>query len=378
MLLDEEVRKINKLLEKIDKTEKVAIWGAGENTVKLFQYTDIMQYNIKQVIDSTYEDTFFGYQVKNPQHVQWKDVDVVVVSSFYCEQEIVKLLKDAYNFSGKIITLNTENTNKPFYAHLSKKMSEIPKEYKEIIARNETYKNAHRGQRVFILCTGPSVCLLDLKKLSNEVCIAVSNFYLHNDFDAINPKYYCIPGITYNKRMTEEIVTNWMKDIEKHANNAEFFFSIREKSMLESHNLFTNNTVNYLYPKWSHRLYDDIDLCNTVFECQSVPIMCIQLALYMGFKEIYLVGTEHRELITQDYTYFYKGSKSKVHGCDVGLKKDGKHIKSYSETLIGYYTLWEQYRVLQEIAQQKQVEIYNATPETALDVFQKVDFNSLF
>ena len=47
MYLEECIEKVNKKLDVLDGKRCIAIWGASENTVRIFQYTSIFKYNIK-------------------------------------------------------------------------------------------------------------------------------------------------------------------------------------------------------------------------------------------------------------------------------------------------------------------------------------------
>ncbi|MGK0327336.1 MAG: hypothetical protein ACJAYY_000301 [Paraglaciecola sp.] len=38
---------------------------------------------------------------------------------------------------------------------------------------------------------------------------------------------------------------------------------------------------------------DGIDLTKSIYRFQNISILSIQIAIYMGFKEIYLVGLDH-------------------------------------------------------------------------------------
>lgn len=66
--------------------------------------------------------------------------------------------------------------------------------------------------------------------------------------------------------------------------------------------------INYLYFSPLGYEYEEVDLTLKTMSVQSVPIMCLELAIYMGFSEIYLIGTEHDALTTNQYKYFYDRS----------------------------------------------------------------------
>ena len=67
---------------------------------------------------------------------------------------------------------------------------------RDIISRlckkNSKFKDIHNGERCFILATGPSIKTQNLRPLKNELCISVSQFYLHKDIQIISPKYYVL------------------------------------------------------------------------------------------------------------------------------------------------------------------------------------------
>ena len=110
----------------------------------------------------------------------------------------------------------------------------------------------------------------------------------------------------------------------------------------------------------------------------SVPVLCIQLALYMGFGEIYLLGTEHDSLITNQYTYFYDKDKCVTGRKDVTIDENDRLVWDFSRSLADTYRLWENYKAVKRIADAGNVKIYNATAGGALDLFPRVDFYQLF
>ena len=59
-------------------------------------------------------------------------------------------------------------------------------------------------------------------------------------------------------------------------------------------------------------------------------------------------------------------------------EKDGKAKRTFGEMLPGTYRLWEQYKLLKNIAKKKHIKIFNANPKGLLDVFERVDYHQLF
>jgi len=241
---------------------------------------------------------------------------------------------------------------------------------------NSMLRGRHTGERCFILCTGPTVRTQDLRRLAGELVISVSSAYLHPDFQIFKPAYHCVPQITYG-RMTENDVINWFRDVDQHVGDAEIVLSGSERALVEARELFGGRRVHYLLFDGDNGCSDEgvPDLTGPIPGPQSVPIMALMLALYLGCKTIYLLGTEHDHFITGTYTYFY--DRSPVTGKDSSVDASGQVVMSRYDELQAFARLWRQYRWLRGCAARAGATIYNATAGGALDEFERVDFDAL-
>jgi len=80
MYLEECIEKVNKKLDVLDGKRCIAILGASENTVRIFQYTSIFKYNIKLIIDNgKHGSIFWGKTVVASDEVKWDVIDAVVI-----------------------------------------------------------------------------------------------------------------------------------------------------------------------------------------------------------------------------------------------------------------------------------------------------------
>jgi hypothetical protein len=102
----------------------------------------------------------------------------------------------------------------------------------------------------------------------------------------------------------------------------------------------------------------------------------IQLAIYFGFKEIYLVGMDH------DYKIPHTAS---VSGETITSNADDEN--HFHPDYFGKGKKWHDphldrvernYAYLENISNIFGVKIYNATVGGKLEVFERVDFESLF
>ena len=67
MYLEEHVIRLNKLFEQLKEKRNVVVWGAAENTVRLFQDTNLLKYDIAEIVDIKKAGKFFfGKMLKFP------------------------------------------------------------------------------------------------------------------------------------------------------------------------------------------------------------------------------------------------------------------------------------------------------------------------
>jgi hypothetical protein len=247
-----------------------------------------------------------------------------------------------------------------------------------ILGKNRVYKDRHKGERCFIICNGPSVNKQNLLPLKDEIVFSVSNGYHHKHYPIIKPRYHCTPQITYTELFTKEVTIEWFKEMDSKILNAEIFLSISEEPVVRENKLFVEKIVNYVSfsGEFDETQPDIFDITRELPPVQSVPIMCLMIAMYMGFTRIYLLGVEHDEIRTGKYAYFYEPTVLKDRAGDVD--SDGNSTAPFSTLVQAYYNLFKSYRIINNIARENGIQIFNATFGGVLDVFERVELASLF
>jgi len=245
----------------------------------------------------------------------------------------------------------------------------------DILEKNRIFKDRHKGERCFILATGPSINKQDLKLLQGENCIVVSNFFVHPDYNIINPRYYCIAP--YHHPITEEAWYAWLSEMDKATGSSAMFFGLTDYERNQRNGLFQNRDIFFLNfsAPMENILTRGIDITLPVVSPQSVTIMALQIAIYMGFKQIYLLGCDHDWILhLNQSSHFYQEEQN------AAVRKGYNEWKTSSVEveLKACLSLWEQYKYLREIANKQRTEIFNATKGGLLDVFDRVDYESLF
>jgi len=243
-----------------------------------------------------------------------------------------------------------------------------------ILAHNKELRNRHLGERCFILATGPSIKTQDLKALQGETCIAVSNFFVHPDYHLIAPRYHCMAA--YHPPITEEGWIAWMKEAAAKTGDSTFFFALSDLKRHQDAGVGAGRSVHYLHcGRSSASRQHGVDLTKPIFGPVSVPVMALQVALYMGFKRIYLLGCDHDWILHMNRSsHFYEEEQHALvrNGYNEWFNFDWETDFAFMAAL------WRQYKTIRLCAESCSAEIYNATPGGLLDVFPRVRYESLF
>jgi hypothetical protein len=252
-----------------------------------------------------------------------------------------------------------------------------PKLFSKELAANAALRGRHAGQRCFILGNGPSVKALDLSVLKGETVFSVSNGYLHQGYAVLAPRYHCVPQITYG-RMTREDVINWFGEMHRHLGDAELFLNETEAALVKEHGLFAGRKVHYLALRES---FDEltstclIDISRPVPRVESVPVMALMIAMYLGFREIIILGVDHDSWRTGHYIYAF--NTQALANKDISVTSDGKILTPNFDTFHGMARLWRQYRRLAAIAIANDIKIINGGVGGELDEFERRPLDSL-
>ena len=248
----------------------------------------------------------------------------------------------------------------------------IKRENRENYRKIKAYKDMYKDHRCWIIGNGPSLVSEDLDQIKGEFSFAANKIYYIFSKTLWRPSVY----MCQDPRVIQSILND--KTPEKYfINESNIFISKVLKNSAER--IFEDPAY---YRLCKGKGLKDISFSNDfpvyVVEGLSVTYSMIQLAVYMGFKEIYLLGTEHDTLVALQYDHFYDKEESIISRSCEETDGTGKLNDTYSHQVQCTYNLWEQYKVLKKMAERKGVKIYNATIGGQLDIFERVDFKTLF
>ena len=251
------------------------------------------------------------------------------------------------------------------------------KHISHLCAPNIAYKNIHQGQRCFIVCGGPSIKKQNLLPLKDEITFFVSGGFLHPDYLTIQPNYHCTPDIQPTPKLPLEKFVEYYKLTDNSIGNTQLFLSAADANFIKRNDLFRDRRVSYLNMglNWNPDRKKIYDLTQKIPAIQSVPIMAIMIAMYMGCREIYLLGVELDELWRGEYNHFYD---NEIMRNDLAVDEDGRSTTPLIELFKINYDLWQQFDNLRRIAEANNIEILNASQGGALDVYRRVKLEEIF
>ncbi len=221
--------------------------------------------------------------------------------------------------------------------------------------------NRHEGKRCFIVATGPSLTIDDLELIKDEYTLSMNSIILSYDKTDFRAMYYGIQDRNVYEKIYDKLMEyqdesmvfypySWRREIWKKPIPKRW----HPLPLNGWYHMYDFNYTNRIFAKFSDDLY------KIVYDGYTITYTMIQIAIYLGFKEIYLLGC--------DSTYSLK--REDQHFIDYGL--DVKIRENVFDHLSTAYLEAKKY------AERHNIKIYNATRGGRLEVFERVNLEDLF
>jgi hypothetical protein len=230
----------------------------------------------------------------------------------------------------------------------------------------ERFRNIHKGERCFIVATGPSLRLKDVDRLKGEYTFGVNSCLTMYDKTDWRANYYGIVdanavSIMGERLKSEEIPVFFYSDVDAVYDGKNGIPFPKD----DSANIMTDTFWKRLFPKKFPETDFSDDITKVVYTGKSVVYAMLQIAAYMGFSEIYLIGVDcnyaQPKMYSDNVTYV-----------DFKTKWDQARLKKQGNQML------PQYEIARKYADAHGFKIYNATRGGQLEAFERVDFDTLF
>lgn len=257
----------------------------------------------------------------------------------------------------------------------------------KILTQNSQFHNLHLNKRCFILGNGPSLKTVDLSLLSDEYVFTVNQIVRHPDFDKLKTNYHFWADPMFfkiNENREEDLeLLEVMRNVNTKGNKPKCFFPIDQYLFIKKYKLDEMLNVNFFRSKYI--FFDNyskkIDFTRNIPGFGTVVQWAIIMAIYMGFKEIYLLGCDNTGIVVtinsalkenSDSDYVYSITKNEKRRMENLLNEHTLEdcCKSYVSTLANYRRLFA-------YCQSKNIKLINCSAKTVIDSIPREKFENV-
>lgn len=223
-------------------------------------------------------------------------------------------------------------------------------------------RNKHKGQRVFIVATGPSLNKIDLDLLADEITFGCNKAWLFTNSWGWVPNYYFVAD--------DLVISQNHERIEKY---------LSSNSILGLTERMNCNRINSIKIDCIASGVNNIGVSNDLrlgwYSGTTITYRMLQAAIYMGFKEIVLIGLD----------FSYTMAEDESDGQVLTSKQDG----SKNHALADYRVKGELWNVpkievqrkafleIESFSKENGIKIINASRVSKLDVFKRQDLREI-
>jgi len=225
------------------------------------------------------------------------------------------------------------------------------------IERLARYQDAHKGQRCVIIGNGPSLRITDVSKIRDEITFGMNRIYLAFPDWGFQTSYFVSINDLVIEQCAEEIRSLSMPK----------FLSWHSRRFIQP-----TEDMMFLHTTYYHPTFAQ-DVRRRVWEGATVTYVALQLAFYMGFEQVILIGVDH--------SFKAKGDPNKT------IISEGDDESHFDPRYFGKGFRWQlpdletsemAYRLARQQFEQAGRQVLDATIGGQLTVFPKADYEDLF
>jgi hypothetical protein len=279
-----------------------------------------------------------------------------------------------YNSIGKIYAaLKVHKAHKEWQTIDKPKLSEL--------------RNIHANKRKgYILCNGPSLNLLDLSRLKDEITIGVNAIYLNQEKMGFLPTYYIVEDDLVGEDRKDEL--NGLAGTKKLiAQRLAYCLKRDQETIYLNHCPDLTPWPENIAPWLSYqRRYFDMDMpfsedaSIATFGGYTVTYTSLQIAYHLGLREVYIIGADHNYKVPEKYSALDSNENFIIEPTEDDLNHFNKDYfgKGYRWHNPKIHKLEIAYDNAKKFFEGRGGKIFNATLGGNLEVFERVNFEDTF
>jgi hypothetical protein len=222
------------------------------------------------------------------------------------------------------------------------------------------FQDINNKGRCFVVANGPSLKVTNLDFLRNEVTFGLNRIYLKFDSSSFRPTYYVAVNDLVLAQFADDIACLQMP---KFLNwNMQRFFPRQSPDII------------FLKPSYVLKDHFEPDITKPMVFGGTVTFVALQIAFYMGFKEVIIVGLDHK------YSETGTPNKTEVRT----YEKDSSHFhkeyfpKGVKWQLPDLLRSEIDFRLARDYYEKNGRRIIDATIGGNCQIFPKCDYETLF
>ena len=233
------------------------------------------------------------------------------------------------------------------------------------------YKNTQSG-RCFVVGSGPSLTIDDLEMIKNEISFSSNRIYSLFSKTEWRPTFYACQD--------DGVILELKDKFYDISNQVGTMFLSGNQMRIYDDKLKKKNNVKFMYIKNTPEgvRQFDIDVTDGIHNAINIAYTMIELSIYMGFKEIYLIGIDHnyKTKTNQDGEVVLDGNSRDNYfdgiaplslESKVGLKNGSSWEDARTQCFIN----------AKKYADSNNIKIFNATRGGKLEVFPRVTLETV-
>lgn len=250
-------------------------------------------------------------------------------------------------------------------------------EERELVRGNIQLLNTHRGQRCFILGNGPSLANEDLSLLDGEVVFTVNNLK-SGDLEGLpQPQYHVVADrrfFSVDPEVEQDVAMfNTLHEIFSGPMSPTCFVPTHVADSVRRRGFDVAGNIKYICEPYYFTDFYRVcgDIARAIPRFSSVVQRAIIIAVYLGFRRIYLLGCDATNIIAninsalkqsvqENYAFAVSRDLDQWLENQFAKRNMERCAEAYLEVLICYRYL---YRYCSEIG----VEMVNCSSQTVID-----------
>ena len=244
-----------------------------------------------------------------------------------------------------------------------------------LLKNNRVFEKQFEGKRCFILGNGPSLKSVDLSLLSDEYTFTVNQASRNPQFHLLKTNFhFWVDPVFFDidlARPADVELLDYMKHVKDNNNSPKVFYPVEREAFVKKFDL--DKSLDVFYFKSGLHFMDStkkIDYTKIVPGFGTVVQWCITMAIFMGFKEIYLLGCDNTGLINNikasmntpvtEYNYEITANEQER------LEKQSKQKPLY-DYVLSYADVLKDYDLLCKYCSNNGILLINCTQQSAID-----------